>query len=499
MYLEFFRYACVAPPATAPIAAPRLASFLFPTMAPTAAPPAAPTAAPPTTLVEPRAARSAWAEQSAADCAWAGVARAIAKVAAAAAPQSLSLVVGCTISLFPFVFQSRYHLIAVHRLVGIIDPGSSVLVSFSAKYAYTDLEYRDQIKNTVGIPLFMLAPGANNAIPFTHVGILLPFVSYLEHLGTPTGNYLQKAKIPLALLDHPEARIPLRLAYRFLNEACRAEGIENAGLDVGRATSLSDLGEFGDMLLRARNVLEYLQTGVRLVGAVTTGESYQLDREGEWIRFSHRHEGTGIPESDKQQGYLFSLSVTINTLRQIVGRQWCPPEVTLPTLGERAAAELSEWLPYTQVKKGSSVASFLFPYSFLALPMPLKIGGGPSRGATSIAHPVPEGFLASVQGVIESQVQHGFLTIETAAEAAGLSERTLRRRLAQCGTSYSDLVARTRVTLAEQWLAKQDRSIAEIASALGYTNRSNFTRAFRRLNGMSPQTYRDIVIRKNLR
>jgi AraC-like DNA-binding protein len=89
--------------------------------------------------------------------------------------------------------------------------------------------------------------------------------------------------------------------------------------------------------------------------------------------------------------------------------------------------------------------------------------------------------------------------MEAAAEAAGLSVRTLRRRLGEFGTSYSDVVARTRVTLAERWLAEQDRSITDIASALGYANRSNFARAFRRLNGMSPQAYRHTVIQSDRR
>ena len=343
----------------------------------------------------------------------------------------------------------------------------------------------------------MSAPHVRNVIPFTHAGVMLPFVSYLERLGTPTERYLQKAKISPDLLEHPEAPVPLRLAYRFLNEACRAEGVENPGLHAGCATSLSELGEFGDILLSARNVHEYLETGVRFAGAVTTGDRYRLDPEGEWIRFSHHHEAPGIPESDKQHSYFFSLSITINTLRHVAGRHWCPPELTFPVLSRRASAELSEWLPDTRVITGSRGASFLFPASFLAMPMPQKIYGNPSTETTSILRPAPREFLASARVLVESLVPGGYLTMETAAEAAGLSVRTLRRRLAESGTSYFDLVTETRVTLAERWLAERDRSITEIASTLGYANRSNFTRAFRRLNGMSPQAYRDILIQKD--
>ena len=92
-------------------------------------------------------------------------------------------------------------------------------------------------------------------------------------------------------------------------------------------------------------------------------------------------------------------------------------------------------------------------------------------------------------------ISYAYPDIATVAEAAGLSVRTLRRRLAAYGTNYSDLVAKTRITLAEQWLAQTDRPVSEIARTLGYTDRSNFTSAFRRLNGIAPQAYRDVVIR----
>lgn len=331
----------------------------------------------------------------------------------------------------------------------------------------------------------------NSAVPFTHVGIMLPFVSYLDGIGVPVEKYLRIARIPPDLLERPEARIPLRLAYRFLDEAVQAEAIEAPGLHAGRATSLSDLGEFGEMLMGSRNVLTYLETGVRFVGTITPGERYWLQREGEWIRFSNRQVRPDIPESDKLHGYLFTLAVTINTLRRIAGPHWCPPEVRLPELSHRDLTALSEWLPDSRVITGSRAASFLFPASFLALPMPPAVHHGAPTGTSWTTAPVPTDFLASMQLLVESLVRNGYPAMETAAEAAGLSVRSLRRRLAKFGTSYSAVVTRTRITMAEQWLAGTEKPITEIAIALGYTDRSNFSRAFHRLNGISPREYRN--------
>ena len=79
------------------------------------------------------------------------------------------------------------------------------------------------------------------------------------------------------------------------------------------------------------------------------------------------------------------------------------------------------------------------------------------------------------------------------SELAGkmhLSERTLKRRLQDAGTSYQRLLDQARQQQAEAMLAKPDASIAQIAEALGYQDPANFTRAFRQWTGLSPTAYR---------
>jgi AraC-like DNA-binding protein len=73
--------------------------------------------------------------------------------------------------------------------------------------------------------------------------------------------------------------------------------------------------------------------------------------------------------------------------------------------------------------------------------------------------------------------------------AAGINQRTLQRRLAKCGTSFTQLVTEVRIDLARQWIQGQDYSISEIAARLGYTDPTNFSRAFRRVIGLSPSAY----------
>jgi len=79
---------------------------------------------------------------------------------------------------------------------------------------------------------------------------------------------------------------------------------------------------------------------------------------------------------------------------------------------------------------------------------------------------------------------------ESVAQLLHLSERTLQRRLGEEGTSYQQLLDDTRRTLAEQYLQQQDVALLEVAYLLGFSDPSNFYRAFKRWFSMTPGEYR---------
>jgi AraC-like DNA-binding protein len=52
------------------------------------------------------------------------------------------------------------------------------------------------------------------------------------------------------------------------------------------------------------------------------------------------------------------------------------------------------------------------------------------------------------------------------------------------------MLAEARQRLAIDWLENTDKTVGEIAFDLGYTDSSNFSRAFRREVGLTPQAFR---------
>jgi AraC-like DNA-binding protein len=71
-----------------------------------------------------------------------------------------------------------------------------------------------------------------------------------------------------------------------------------------------------------------------------------------------------------------------------------------------------------------------------------------------------------------------------------MSKRSLQRLLAEQGLRYSQLLAKARQRLAVAWLEETGKTVGEIAFDLGYTDSSNFSRAFRLQVGMTPKAFR---------
>lgn len=78
-----------------------------------------------------------------------------------------------------------------------------------------------------------------------------------------------------------------------------------------------------------------------------------------------------------------------------------------------------------------------------------------------------------------------------AARAAGLSERTLRRRFrAELGLSWEEYRRRARLLSAVELLTSTRHSVCVIAGQVGFESQSAFAKAFRALLGQSPQLFR---------
>jgi len=93
-------------------------------------------------------------------------------------------------------------------------------------------------------------------------------------------------------------------------------------------------------------------------------------------------------------------------------------------------------------------------------------------------------FLLLLQGISED------MSMGRVARSLNLGERTLQRKLAEVGLTFSEVVGQVRVQRAKSMLQVSNMPIGRIAEELGFTERASFSHAFKRWTGKTPLGYR---------
>jgi AraC-like DNA-binding protein len=95
-----------------------------------------------------------------------------------------------------------------------------------------------------------------------------------------------------------------------------------------------------------------------------------------------------------------------------------------------------------------------------------------------------------VREQIEVLLPTGRCSIVQVARSLGVDRRTVHRRLADFGETFSSLLNGVRTELAERLVPNPRRSLTEVAAELGFSELSAFSRWFRGQFGCSPEEWR---------
>lgn len=105
--------------------------------------------------------------------------------------------------------------------------------------------------------------------------------------------------------------------------------------------------------------------------------------------------------------------------------------------------------------------------------------------------PVDDDLITQVERTIVHGLTRGVVDMQAVATQLGMSARTLQRRLAESETTFQVLVDGVRKRVAERYLADDKLSLGEIAFLVGFSDPSNFHRAYRRWTGRTPAAARE--------
>lgn len=104
--------------------------------------------------------------------------------------------------------------------------------------------------------------------------------------------------------------------------------------------------------------------------------------------------------------------------------------------------------------------------------------------------PQPDDVVVAVKRQFENYCADSY-TLQGLAKRYGISVSALSHRFhAVTGVSVMEYLQSCRIAQAKQLLAEADQSIGEIVEECGFSDSSNFSRTFKRINGISPSKFR---------
>lgn len=190
----------------------------------------------------------------------------------------------------------------------------------------------------------------------------------------------------------------------------------------------------------------------------------------------------------------FFLGCLVIGTRHLVGRFEHPREVHFRHARPRSTAALEDFFE-CPLYFSAEVTAVVFPRAWLKLPV-VSSPAHPRRVIEQSAKVVldslsPLELTTRVRMLIGAEIERGELSLENVARRLAMSTRTLRRRLQEAGTSYSELLDAVRQRFAARYLLDDSASIDEIAQRLGFANPTAFFKAHKRWTGLTPREVRE--------
>jgi AraC-like DNA-binding protein len=325
-------------------------------------------------------------------------------------------------------------------------------------------------------------------IHLTRCQYLIPFAEILCSVGAPTGSLLAKFRLPTSLEEKANHYVPILPAIEFAEFGQRSQGIVDFGFHASRLIHFQHLSEkTRSLIAHSPTLFVALQQACKWASLEDSNLSNWLEHHDDHVRICSRLAGTkGLQHLEHSQ-WLQNI-IPIHIVRQFAGSHWAPSTIAFEAR-YTPSPECQLFWANTRFLSNQESSWIDVPISFLALPNStnediLGLSG------KDVEHSELE-IVETLKLMLPSYLDQGPPVIPEIAELAGVSVRSFQRILSQAGLTYSDLLDTVRFENASKLLQNTDLKIIEVAFSSGYADPAHFTRAFRRIAGVTPRQFRE--------
>jgi AraC-like DNA-binding protein len=313
----------------------------------------------------------------------------------------------------------------------------------------------------------------------------------LDALGLDLVALCDRSGLTASQLRDPDARVPLDALVALWREAERASRDPLVGLHVGERTNVSMNHVMAMLVGCSRNLRDGLLRAFRFENPLLAhGAMGRLEDRGEVFAFAFE-DFRGELELPRHH-WDFSVASLVRCFAQAAGRAL---ELRAVHLRHAYAGGQSEYERVfgCPVHFGAPAYELLIPRRVILHPFP-----GHSPGTIRHLEAIAEqerrrigepAFADRLRGMLRLRLPAEPTDADSLAAALHMSVRTLRRRLEDEGTGFSEVLDSARRELALERLAEGE-PVAVVAERCGFANARNLVRAFRRWTGETPNAWR---------
>lgn len=327
-----------------------------------------------------------------------------------------------------------------------------------------------------------------NAIPLIRAAALSPYLETLASLGAPLEPFLTKVRLPPPQELDPNVLVPYQQVLDFLAASGRATGIRELPALAARRAGIDHLGSWGQLLGRTKTLGDLLRTTVDSSWMHTNGARWWLADSGADVVLCQQFDRR--LDLGRGEVLVALLGYALGSVRRVVGAAFTPSEITVT----RPLPLPTGCLGLERSVRVTGVTSIRIPRRLLGTPTPYlrRLAAETERGfAIDLAASAPaDDFLGSVRQALAPLAGSSQMQIGTLSDITRIPVRTLQRRLADAGTSFSAVTQEIRFARAVRRMSDPSVKLIDVAFEVGFSDPAHFTRAFRRWAGVSPRAFR---------
>jgi AraC-like DNA-binding protein len=331
-----------------------------------------------------------------------------------------------------------------------------------------------------------------HAVPSATGGIARLVSTRLIDAGIDPAPLLARAGLTVEQIDNRDVRLSAQSQIKLLEFAADALQDDFIGFHLAQDYDLREIGLLYYVVASSEILADALHRAERYSGVANEGISLQV-RTGRETAIALNYVGMDR-RSDRHQMEFWLMSL-VRLCRQLTNRRVVPSRIGVMHHRKKTPAEFRSFLG-CEIEFGSSADEVVFPATVKLMPV---VSADPYLNELlqkyfeeALAHRPATGatLRSSVENVITPLLPHGKAGAGEVARQLGMSHRTLARRLAAEGLTFSEIQTDLKTDLARRYLREGDLPISQIAWLLGYREVSAFTHAFKRWTGTAPRQSR---------